>query len=321
MSQTALPQRPNCLVSTGSILIDLPLKVARFPKAGSAVTALSNGAKVGGGYTIARATASQQVPVALASTLGTGPNSALVRASMLRDGVENVVQELVGDIGTCTTLIEPGGQRTFITTEGVESEPQLEDLEKLELVPGDYVHAAGYDLVHRRTREGISQWLSALPTGVQLVVDFGPAVVDIVDQILLKIMARADIITGNRREIDQLRSRLGGVDLMYRAAPNAMFVRRIGSAGCELLLPDHGQDTLVSGYPMSVTDTTGAGDTHTGVLIASLLQGYSVLQSARRANAAAALMISKREDNHAPTAEDINQLLREAGDVESLAAI
>ena len=109
MSQTALPQRPNCLVSTGSILIDLPLKVARFPKAGSAVTALSNGAKVGGGYTIARATASQQVPVALASTLGTGPNSALVRASMLRDGVDNVVQELVGDIGTCTTLIEPGG--------------------------------------------------------------------------------------------------------------------------------------------------------------------------------------------------------------------
>ena len=320
MSQTELPQRPNCLVSTVSILIDLPLKVARFPKAGSAVTALSNGAKVGGGYTIARATASQQVPVALASTLGTGPNSALVRASMLRDGVENVVQELVGDIGTCTTLIEPGGKRTFITTEGVESEPQLEDLENLKLVPGDYVHASGYDLAHQRTREGISQWLSTLPTGVQLVVDFGPAVVDILDEILLKIMARADIITGNRREIDQLRARLGGVELMYRAAPNAMFVRRIGSAGCELLLP-HGQPTLVSGYPMSVTDTTGAGDTHTGVLIASLLKGYSVLQSARRANAAAALMISQREDNHAPSAEDIDQLLREAGDTESLAAI
>ena len=156
---------------------------------------------------------------------------------------------------------------------------------------------------------------------MQLVVDFGPAVVDILDEILLKIMARADIITGNRREIDQLRARLGGVELMYRAAPNAMFVRRIGSAGCELLLPDHGQPTLVSGYPMSVTDTTGAGDTHTGVLIASLLKGYSVLQSARRANAAAALMISQREDNHAPSAEDIDQLLREAGDTESLAAI
>ena len=298
MSKIALPQRPNCLVSTGSILIDLPLKVTHFPKAGSAITALSNGARVGGGYTIARAA-----------------------ASMLRDGVENVVQELVGDIGTCTTLIEPGGQRTFITTEGVESEPQLEDLENLELVPGDYVHAAGYDLVHHRTREGICQWLSTLPAGVQLVVDFGPAVVDILDRILLKIMARADIITGNRLEIDQLRARLGGVELMYRAAPNAMFVRRIGSAGCELLLPDHSQATVVSGYPMSIADTTGAGDTHTGVLIAGLLQGRSVLQSARRANAAAALMISQREDDRTPSAEDIDQLLREAGDAESLAAI
>ena len=82
MSQTALPQRPNCLVSTGSILIDLPLKVARFPKAGSAVTALSNGTKVGGGYTIARATASQQVPVAWLQPW-VPAHSALVRASML----------------------------------------------------------------------------------------------------------------------------------------------------------------------------------------------------------------------------------------------
>ena len=81
-------------------------------------------------------------------------------------------------------------------------------------MPGDYVHAAGYDLVHQRTREGISQWLSTLPAGVQLVVDFGPAVVDLLDRILLKIMARADIITGNRREIDQLRARLGGVEHM-----------------------------------------------------------------------------------------------------------
>ncbi len=32
-------------------------------------------------------------------------------------------------------------------------------------------------------------------------------------------------------------------------------------------------------------------------------------------------MISQREDNHAPSAEDIDQLLREAGDTESLAAI
>ena len=57
------------------------------------------------------------------------------------------------------------------------------------------------------------------------------------------------------------------------------------------------------------------------MLIASLLKGSSVLQSARRANAAAALMISQRKDNRAPSAEDIDQLLREAGDAESLAAI
>ena len=80
------------------------------------------------------AVARQGLPAALAATLGTGPNSSQVRQAMMLDGVELVVEELVGDIGTCTTLIEPSGRRSFITTEGVEAEPQIEDLEHLELV-------------------------------------------------------------------------------------------------------------------------------------------------------------------------------------------
>ena len=125
--------RPACFISTGSILIDIPLHVSSVPTPGGAITGASSGPVVGGGYTVVSAAARQGVPTALAATLGTGPNSARVRESMRLDRVELLVEELVGDIGTCTTLIEPSGRRTFITTAGVEGEPQREDLESIDL--------------------------------------------------------------------------------------------------------------------------------------------------------------------------------------------
>ena len=152
-------RRPACFISTGSVLIDLPLHVSRIPAPGGAVTATSAGPAVGGGYTVVSAVARQGLPAALAATLGTGPNSSRVRESMMLDGVELLVAELVGDIGTCTTLIEPSGRRTFITTAGVEAEPQQEDLESLDLLDGDWVHATGYDLVHPTSCPVLVDWL------------------------------------------------------------------------------------------------------------------------------------------------------------------
>ena len=78
--------------------------VDRVPVSGGAVTAVSSGPAVGGGYTVVSAVARQGLPAALAATLGTGPNSSQVRQAMMLDGVELVVEELVGDIGTYTTL-------------------------------------------------------------------------------------------------------------------------------------------------------------------------------------------------------------------------
>ncbi|MFC2472794.1 MAG: ribokinase, partial [Actinomyces sp.] len=41
--------RPACFISTGSILIDIPLHVSRVPTPGGAITGASSGPVVGGG--------------------------------------------------------------------------------------------------------------------------------------------------------------------------------------------------------------------------------------------------------------------------------
>ncbi|SDN20704.1 Sugar or nucleoside kinase, ribokinase family [Actinomyces ruminicola] len=303
-------RRPACFISTGSVLIDLPLHVERIPAPGGAVTATSAGPTVGGGYTVVSAVARQGLPAALAATLGTGPNSAQVRETMMHDGVELLVEELVGDIGTCTTLIEPSGRRTFITTEGVEAEPQLEDLQRLELQAGDWVYATGYDLVHRSSRDVLTSWLLDLPDGVGLVVDLGPVQPEIPDRVLLPILRRTTLLTGNHFETTQLTARLGSPEAMRRACPDGLLVRRTGVHGC-VLWPADGDRIEVPGFARDVVDTTGAGDTHTGVLVVGLMDGLDVVAAARRANAAAAEAVSRIGPARAPRRDEIDAFLRE----------
>ena len=301
--------RPACFISTGSILIDIPLHVSSVPTPGGAITGASSGPVVGGGYTVVSAAARQGVPTALAATLGTGPNSARVRESMRLDRVELLVEELVGDIGTCTTLIEPSGRRTFITTAGVEGEPQREDLESIDLRAGDWVYATGYDLAHYTSRGILTDWLLSIPDGVGLVIDLGPVQPDIPDQVLLPLLRRATILTGNDLEMGRLEERLGGTGAIRQACPEALIVHRTGVNGC-VLHPVGGEPIEVPGFVREVVDTTGAGDTHTGVLVAGLLGGLDVVEAARRANAASAHAVARSGPAQAPLCEEIDEFLR-----------
>jgi sugar/nucleoside kinase (ribokinase family) len=54
-------------------------------------------------------------------------------------------------------------------------------------------------------------------------------------------------------------------------------------------------------------DTTGAGDTHCGVLAAALLRGMPLLEAVRRANVAASLAVARRGPSTAPAASEINR--------------
>jgi sugar/nucleoside kinase (ribokinase family) len=65
----------------------------------------------------------------------------------------------------------------------------------------------------------------------------------------------------------------------------------------------------VPGFPAVAEDTTGAGDTHTGVFIAALAAGADPATAARRANAAAAISVTRPGPATAPTAAELDRYL------------
>jgi ribokinase len=63
------------------------------------------------------------------------------------------------------------------------------------------------------------------------------------------------------------------------------------------------------GIPVAAFDTTGAGDAHCGVLAAELLRGTDLTAAAARANAAAAIAVTRPGPATAPTRAEVDALV------------
>jgi sugar/nucleoside kinase (ribokinase family) len=86
---------------------------------------------------------------------------------------------------------------------------------------------------------------------------------------------------------------------------------RTGPSGC-LLGGRSGPPVHVPGFVVTAVDTTGAGDTHTGSFLAALAAGEPALAAARRANAAAALSVTRPGPATAPARHELARFLAKA---------
>ena len=127
--------------------------------------------------------------------------------------------------------------------------------------------------------------------------------------------------TGNAEESaaltgEQEASAAADAALARLARPGAAAVVRDGARGCVVVARTTGapggrrvERAHVPGVPVTAVDTNGAGDTHTGVLLAARAAGLGWAAAARRANAAGALKVSERGADGPPTADRIDALL------------
>ena len=139
---------------------------------------------------------------------------------------------------------------------------------------------------------------------------------DIPAAVLDPVLARCDWWSCNQREAGlltgasdpaeaagRLVSRTGQADVIVRAGPE----------GCVLALrpgPDHGPSlTRIPAPAVTAVDTTGAGDAHSGVFLAGLAAGLTVTEAVRRANAAAALTVTRSGAAVSPTRAELDQFL------------
>lgn len=297
------------LVFAGEAIVDLVMRVPAFPPRGGDMLAASSSVEVGGGFNVMAAAARQGMRVEYAGGHGTGLYGSLVRAALAAEGI-GVLRPASpdADTGFDVALVEPDGERTFVTSLGAETHPG--GWSSVHAVPGDAVYVSGYGLVPSDT--ALSEWAAGLPPGVLLFADPGPLVADIALAVLDPVLARCDWWSCNRREallMTGLDDPAAAARLLLRrlGRPGAGVLVRSGASGCVLAMAD--TVTVVPAPAVEAVDTTGAGDTHAGVFLAGLGSGLTPRDAAGRANAAAALAVTRQGPATAPGRAEIDEFV------------
>ncbi|MCR6481210.1 PfkB family carbohydrate kinase [Amycolatopsis sp. OK19-0408] len=287
------------LVHTGQVVVDLVMAVPALPRPGGDVLASSTNLLPGGGFNVMAAAARSGARVLYAGSHGTGGFGDLARSALADEGIELAHEPTSGlDTGVVVALVDATGERTFATGTGAEGRLRPAVLDHVVPKDDDVVYVTGYSLLHKTNREALLEWLPRFP-GPRILFDPGPLVTDINPGDLHDVLSTIDILSCNARE----------AEVLGELPPVA--VVRDGAKGCHV--HDHGHTTDVPGFPVEVVDTNGAGDTHCGVLAAELLRGSTLLDAAVRANAAAALSVTRRGPATAPGRDAIDRLLTRDG--------
>jgi sugar/nucleoside kinase (ribokinase family) len=259
---------------------------------------------------------------------GTGPHGDIVRSALEADGITVSAPRVTDrDTGICLVMVEPSAERTFVTTLGAERDITVASLRESAPRAGDLVCVTGFSLVLEKTQVPLLAWLAQLPPEVVVVLDPGAAFASLPAAVRDAMLAYTDVWTSNAEEATDLlaamRLAADGAEVEPREivaqaralAPlmrgDAVTIVRDGPEGCAVHVA--GEATYVPGFPQRAVDTNGAGDTHTGALMAEVASGTAWIEGCRRANAAAAIKVTRRGPSTAPTAAEVDVFLEGQG--------
>jgi sugar/nucleoside kinase (ribokinase family) len=171
---------------------------------------------------------------------------------------------------------------------------------------------SGYNAMYPDSAPLVLEWLATLHDDVIVAFDPSNRVMDIPDENLRQILQRADWTLCNEVEASVLTgeaSLVGSVEALGRRTGRRGVVVRHGASGCTLL--HRGGDAVrVPGFAVTVIDTNGAGDTHSGVFLAELARGTDLVEAALRGNAAAAVAISVLGPAQCPERAVVSAMIR-----------
>ncbi|WP_085696976.1 PfkB family carbohydrate kinase [Pseudomonas sp. B26(2017)] len=300
------------MLHTGQVIIDLVMAVDALPQIGGDVLAQSASFEAGGGFNVMAAAARNGLPVVYLGRHGNGRFGDLARQAMNAEGIRiGIQQPAERDTGICVALTDASAERSFISYIGAEGEVTAAELNSVAAKPGDYVYVSGYSLLHSGKAQALLDWTLALPKAINVVFDPGPLVETPDSSMMQALLPRIDVWTSNR--VEALRF-TGAADietaldrLTVHLPQEVLMVVRDGPQGC--WIHQRGERQHVPGFKVQAVDSNGAGDAHAGVFMAGLAQGLTAHQAARRANAAAALAVTRWGPATAPGTAEVDVLI------------
>ena len=270
------------IYNLGSINVDLLYSLPHLPQPGETLAATKSQKGLGGkGANMSVAAARAAARAVHIGAVGSDGRWAL---DLLTEyGVDTrhiaVVEKATGN---AIVLLDPHGENTIIIDPGANhalTENQV-GLALAEASPGDILL-----MQNETTLQGFCARMGS-DLGLRVVYAAAPFEVDAV----LAVLPHIDMLILNEVEAEQLSKALG-------KPPEALglsdVVITLGARGCRWFTRSAAQALDVPALAVTPVDTTGAGDTFTGYLLAGLDCGMPMEQALHLATRAAALMVTR----------------------------
>ncbi|GAB1513482.1 ribokinase [Actinophytocola sp. KF-1] len=273
----------------GSGNVDLVSQVERIPSPGETVLSTGFATHAGGkGNNQATAAARAGATTTFVGAFGDDDNGARLRQSLTDSGVRPLVRTSTEPTGTAMITVAPTGENAIVVNAGANA--TLTDL-----TPEERSAIAGADLVLMQLEIPLETVTAAarIASG-RVVLNAAPA-----RSLPDELLAHVDLLVVNEHEA----AFLGGSDHLLTMVP--ALVVTLGAKGALVRTSD--TTTEVPGIAVDVVDTTGAGDTFCGALVAALDERRQLDDAVRFATVASALSVRRAGAVPAiPTREEID---------------
>jgi ribokinase len=270
----------------GSINLDVVIGVAVFPRAGETIMSGSLVQTSGGkGANQAIAAARMGVSVAMIGAVGDDEAGRMLIGVLESNGVDvSAVERLAGEpSGVAHVIVEAGGQNMILVHSGANGRVTPEQ--------AAYATPAKVCLAQLETPiEAVDAFLKhGGDRGSICILNTAPAAAD-----AEPLFKRADILVLNETELASYAGE--GQDLVAKARsliarPGQNIIVTLGAEGARVVSVNW--ELHVPTRAVKAVDTTGAGDCFCGVLAAAMSQGVPLAEAVGRANAAAAIAVSR----------------------------
>lgn len=273
----------NTVLVAGSANLDFVVRAAHIPAPGETVLGqdfvTTPGGK-GANQAVACARAGG-VPTRMLLALGDDAFAAPIEASLRSAGVElDMVRAPGVATGVAFICVSADAENAITVAPGANATLRAEHLPRLSGI--------SHLLLQLETPLAtVTAWaVAARAAGVTVVLNAAPA-----QALPAELLAAVDVLIVNQGELAAIAGGEGSVaSLLERLAPSNVIVT-LGSRGCCARLD--GRILLQPSFAVAALDTTGAGDTFCGVLVATLACGGSAGVGLQRACAAAALACTR----------------------------
>jgi ribokinase len=271
----------------GSINVDFVTRVSHIPQPGETVLGPDYQVFAGGkGGNQALAAARAGAKTRLVGAVGHDPFSAIGLAPLQEAGVDlTAIQRVEAPTGAAFIAVSDQGENAITVASGANRLARASGLTGVSMSEGDTL------LLQRELPD--SETLAAArlgkAAGARVILNIAPA-----DNLDLGLLKTVDVLIANEGEIESLARQLGmtetDIDAITQSISRDYHLTTLVTMGAEGVLAwSDGVRRHIEALPVTVIDTTAAGDSFCGAFAAALDRGFGLTGALQRGVAAGSL--------------------------------